>query len=215
MDLARLIDHTLLKPYCTLEEVKTICQQAIEHRFAAVCIPPFYVKDAAHVLEGKGVKTASVVGFPMGYSAVAAKVEEIKRAIDEGVDELDVVVNLCAVKSGNWNFVRNELESLTTACHMRGKTVKAIIETGVLTDGELLKMCDACAEFGVDFVKTSTGFNGQGVTPEVVSLLRQKLPEKIKIEASGGIRDRQFAEQLIGAAADRIGSSTGVAIVSG
>ena len=133
MDLAHLIDHTLLKPYCTLSEVKEICNQAIEYQFAAVCIPPYYVKDASHLLNGANIKVATVVGFPMGYATTAAKVEEIKRCIDEGADELDAVVNLCAAKNGTWNYIKNELESLTTACHMRGKVLKAIIETGAMS----------------------------------------------------------------------------------
>ena len=215
MDLAHLIDHTLLKPYCTLAEVKEVCEQAIEHRFAAVCIPPYYVKDAYNILQHEDIKVATVIGFPMGYAAIAAKVEEIKRAIDEGVDELDVVVNLCAVKNGNWNYVKNELESLTTACHMRGKTIKAIIETGALDHKELLKLAEICAAAEVDFVKTSTGFNAPGASVEAVSMLRNALPKEVKIKASGGIKDRQFAEQLVQAGANRLGSSASIQVISG
>ncbi len=215
MDLAHLIDHTLLKPYCTLNEVEDVCKQAIEHQFAAVCIPPYYVKDASGFLEQTKVKVATVVGFPTGYSAIAAKIEEIKRAIDEGVDELDVVINLCAVKNAHWNYVKNELESLTTACHMRGKTIKAIIETGALTSEELLKVAGICAAAEVDFVKTSTGFNAPGASVEVVSALRAALPKGMKIKASGGIKDKQFAEQLVGAGANRLGSSSSVQIIGG
>jgi deoxyribose-phosphate aldolase len=214
MDLAHLIDHTLLKPYCTTKDIEGLCKQAIEHQFAAVCIPPYYVKASKGFLENEKVKVATVIGFPTGYSAIAAKVEEIKRAIDEGADELDVVINLCAVKNAHWNYVKNELESLTTACHMRGKIIKAIIETGILTHDELLKTAEICASAEVDFVKTSTGFNGPGTTVEVISILRAALPSDIKIKASGGIKDRHFAEQLVAAGANRLGSSSGVQIIS-
>ncbi|MEZ4958138.1 MAG: deoxyribose-phosphate aldolase [Saprospiraceae bacterium] len=214
MDLAHLIDHTLLKPYCTIKDIEGLCKQAIEHQFAAVCIPPYYVKASKGFLENEKVKVATVIGFPTGYSAIAAKVEEIKRAIDEGADELDVVINLCALKNAHWNYVKNELESLTTACHMRGKIIKAIIETGILTHDELLKTAEICASAEVDFVKTSTGFNGPGTTVEVISILRAALPSDIKIKASGGIKDRHFAEQLVAAGANRLGSSSGVQIIS-
>ena len=215
MDLAHLIDHTLLKPYCTQTDVEEVCKEALEHQFAAVCIPPYYVKDAKGFLGQSNVKVATVIGFPSGYSALAAKIEEIKRAIGEGVDELDVVINLCAVKNADWNYVKNELESLTTACHMRGKTIKAIIESSLLTKEELLKVAGTCAVVGVDFVKTSTGFNGPGASVDVVSVLRDVLPKKIKIKASGGIKDRQFAEQLVEAGANRLGASSSVQIISG
>ncbi len=213
MDLARFIDHTLLKQDCVADEIKRLCEDAIQYGFAAVCVPPYYVKDVSHILEKHPSKVATVIGFPMGYAATPAKVEEIKRAIDEGVDELDAVVNLCAVKNGNWNFVKNEIESFTTATHMRGKILKVILETGLLSEKEILKLCEICAEAQVDFVKTSTGFAGQGATVEVVSLLRNSLPKSIKIKASGGIRERHFAEQLIGAGAERIGSSSSVQMV--
>ena len=214
MNLAHLIDHTLLKPYCTLTDIEEVCKQAMEHRFAAVCIPPYYVKYATELLSGSEVKIATVIGFPTGYSATASKVEEIKRAIDEGVDELDVVINLCAVKNAHWNYVKNEVSSLTTACHMRGKTIKTIIETGILTNDELLKVAEICADAEVDFVKTSTGFNVLGASVEAVSILRTALPKRVKIKASGGIKDRSFAEELIEAGTSRLGSSSSIQIIS-
>ncbi|MEO1261365.1 MAG: deoxyribose-phosphate aldolase [Bacteroidota bacterium] len=215
MDLARLIDHTLLKPYCTQTDVEEVCRQAIENQFAAVCLPPYYVKGASQFLNNTPVKVATVIGFPMGYSTIAAKVEEIKRAVDEGADELDVVINLCAVKNAHWNYVKSEIESLATACHMKGKSIKTIIETGVLNPGELTKIAEICAAAGVDYVKTSTGFNAPGASVEIVSQLRSLLPKKVKIKASGGIKDRHFAEQLVNAGADRLGSSSGVQIIRG
>lgn len=214
MNLARFIDHTILKPDCSLTEVKTCCAEALQYQFAAVCVPPYYVKDAVALLENSTVKISTVVGFPMGYATTPAKVEEIKRAIDEGADELDVVINLCAVKNKNWNHVKNEVETLTTACHMKGKILKLILETGLLSEEEILRLCKISSDVGVDFVKTSTGINAAGASPEIVRFLRKNLPSDIKIKASGGIRDRNFAEELISCGADRLGSSAGVAIVN-
>lgn len=213
MDIARTIDHTLLKPETTSENVNVLCKEAVERAFAAVCIPPYFVSEAASLLEESPVKVATVIGFPMGYSAVSAKVEEIKKAINDGADELDVVINLCALKSLNWNFLKNEIESLTTACHMKGKIIKLIIETGILTEDEIRRVCEISVAAEVDYIKTSTGINGPGASVEVVALLRQILPKNIKIKASGGIRDKAFALRLLEAGASRIGTSAGVQLV--
>lgn len=213
MDIARTIDHTLLKPETTSENVNVLCKEAVERAFAAVCIPPYFVSEAASLPEESPVKVATVIGFPMGYSAVSAKVEEIKKAINDGADELDVVINLCALKSLNWNFLKNEIESLTTACHMKGKIIKLIIETGILTEDEIRRVCEISVAAEVDYIKTSTGINGPGASVEVVALLRQILPKNIKIKASGGIRDKAFALRLLEAGASRIGTSAGVQLV--
>ncbi|MBK6623312.1 MAG: deoxyribose-phosphate aldolase [Saprospirales bacterium] len=157
MQLAEKIDHTILKPDCTLKDIQSVCEEAISHRFYSVCVPPFYVKDAFQFLEKTNVKVTTVVGFPMGYATTPAKVEEIKRAIDDGAEEVDAVVNICAVKSGNWNYVRNDVDSMTRIAHMRGKTIKVILETGMMTQEELDRLCKVCIESEVDFVKTSTG----------------------------------------------------------
>ncbi len=215
MDLYRFIDHTILKPDCMLSEIKSLCSEAKTYRFAAVCIPPYFVKDAVNALKDTNVKVSTVAGFPMGYSCTPSKVEEIKRAIDEGAEELDVPINLSAVKNKNWNFLKNETESLATACHMRGKILKLILETGMLTEEEIVKMCQIAADAGVDYVKTSTGFLGKGATPEVVALMKKSLPKEVKIKASGGIRDRKSAEALVAAGASRLGCSASVSIVTG
>ena len=214
MDLAAFIDHTILRPDCSLEDIKRICSEAIEHRFCSVCIPPYYVKNSVSLLKDAPVKVATVIGFPMGYSPTPAKVEAIKRAIDEGADEVDVVINLCAVKNQNWNYVRNDIDSMTTAAHIKGKTIKVIIETGLLTEAEIRKICELCLEIKPDFVKTSTGFNGDGASLFSVRLLRELLGKNIRIKASGGIRDREAAQDMIAAGAQRIGSSSGIKIVS-
>ena len=213
MNISSYIDHTTLKADCRLEDVQSKCKEAVEFNFKAVCIPPYFVKAAVDLLDNTPVKVATVVGFPMGYSATPAKVEEIKRAIDNGADEIDVVANICAVKGKQWNYVKNDIESMTMAVHLKGKVIKVILETGLLTDEEIEQLCQICAEIKVDFVKTSTGFNGGGATVRVVSLMRSVLPKEIKIKASGGIRTKEDAIQLIEAGASRLGSSSGVSIV--
>ena len=214
MQLSQLIDHTNLRPDSTSEDIKTLCLEAIEHQFKAVCVPPFHVRDAVRWTENNPILVSTVIGFPMGYSATPAKVEEIKRAIDEGAQELDVVINLSAVKSNQWNHVANDIDSVTRAAHLKGKAIKLILETGLLTETELGKACQICQNSEVDFVKTSTGFHGRGADIETVKLLRSLLPPSIKIKASGGIRSNADALELIKAGADRLGPSAGIRIIS-
>jgi deoxyribose-phosphate aldolase len=215
MEIANVIDHTFLSPDCTLADIKKLCQEASDHQLKAVCVPPYYVKEASNFLKDSDVMVATVIGFPMGYAATPAKVEEIKRAIDEGADELDAVVNICAVKSQNWNYVKNDIDSITRIAHLKGKVLKLIIETGMLEANEIEKLCEICTEVGVDFVKTSTGFNAAGANVEIVSKLRSLLPPSVKIKASGGIRSYQTAKELLEAGANRIGSSASLLIVEG
>ena len=214
MDLAPYIDHTLLKPDATFADIDKLIQEAVKHEFAAVCVPPFFAQHAVQKLEGKEVKVATVVGFPMGYSPTSAKVEEIKNSIDKGVDEIDAVVNIAAIKNGKWAFVTNDIKSLTTAAHLQSKVIKLILETGLLTEDELKKALEICVDAEVDFVKTSTGFNGQGANLDVVKQMRELLPETIKIKASGGIRTKEFATMLIEAGAERLGTSSGLDIIA-
>lgn len=214
MKIASFIDHTVLKADTTVADIQYICAEAIEYQFAAVCVPPYFVAPARQALDGASIRLATVIGFPMGYAATVAKVEEIKRAIDEGADEFDVVINVAAVKSANWSFVRNDLDRMVTACHLRAKQIKIIIETGLLTEDEIRQICTICNDLVPDYVKTSTGFNGAGANPEVVRLLRSLLKPEIKIKASGGIRTAAAAKALIDAGANRLGASQGVAIVS-
>jgi deoxyribose-phosphate aldolase len=214
MDLASRIDHTLLKADASEKEVKRVCAEAKEHNFAAVCIPPYFVRKCKLWLSDTNVKIATVVGFPLGYAHTPAKVEEARRAIDEGADEIDMVINIIALKAGDWNYLKNELTSAATIVQLRGGKLKVILETGLLTEEEIIKACALCTEMMVDYVKTSTGFAQPGATVEVVKLLRAHLPKSIKIKASGGIRDKAFALQLIEAGADRIGSSASVSLVS-
>jgi deoxyribose-phosphate aldolase len=214
MNLASKIDHTLLKADASEAEVKKLCDEAIEHGFCAVCIPPYYVRKAKTWLNGSKVKVATVVGFPLGYAHTPAKVEEARRAIDEGANEIDMVINIIALKAGDVNYLKNELTSVATITQLRGGKLKVILETGILTEHEIILGCELCKEMSVDFVKTSTGFAKQGATVEAVKLLRAHLPKSIKIKASGGIKTKEFALQLIEAGADRLGSSASVDIVS-
>lgn len=213
MNLASKIDHTLLKADASEREVKKICAEAKEYGFAAVCIPPYFVRKCKLWLSDTNVKTATVVGFPLGYAHTPAKVEEARRAIDEGADEIDMVINIIALKAGDWNYLKNELTSASTIVQLRGGKLKVILETGLLSNAEIVKACELCTEMTVDFVKTSTGFTQPGATVEAVKLLRANLPKSIKIKASGGIRDKEFALQLIEAGADRLGCSASVSIV--
>jgi deoxyribose-phosphate aldolase len=214
MNLASHIDHTILKSDCSAQEIKQLCAEALQYGFAAVCVPPFYVNYAAGLLEDQAVKVATVVGFPMGYAPTPAKIEEIKRTIDDGTDEIDAVINLCAVKDGNWNFVKNDIDSMCTAVHLKGKQIKLILETGLLTEPEIIKLCQIALETQADFVKTSTGFNGPGASLDAVRLMKSVVGDKIKIKASAGIRTREDALRFIEVGAVRIGSSSGVSIVS-
>ena len=213
MEIAHLIDHTTLKPDCTLTEVKQLCEEAIANKFAAVCVPPFFVRDTVRLLDDKRIKVCTVVGFPYGYSTTPAKVEEVKRAIDEGCDEVDVVINLCAVFQNNWAYLKNDINSVTTAAHLRGKVIKLILETGMLDEEQIRKLCDICNTIGVDFVKTSTGVNAGGATLKAVRLLRQHLNSTIKIKASGGITTPKKAMSLVEAGADRLGCSKSLKVI--
>ena len=212
MDIHKAIEHTILKPDCTLDDIRRVCEEAVQYNFYGVCVPPYFVKEAARLLNEQA-KVVTVVGFPMGYSNVPAKVEEIKRALDEEADEIDAVVNICAIKSNNWNYIKNEVDSVARAVSMRGKVLKLIIETGLLTKAEMKQVIKIAEDNDVQFIKTSTGFNGDGATVEIVKFLRENLNPKVKIKASGGIKSFEMAEKLIHAGADRIGTSNGVQIV--
>jgi deoxyribose-phosphate aldolase len=215
MNIAQYIDHTLLKPAATTHEIKILCEEAIQYNFFAVCVPPPLVKNARRVLANSSVKTATVIGFPFGYSVSRAKLAEAQQAIQDGADELDVVINLVALKSEAWQYLEMEMDDIVEAAHANNKLVKVIIESGILTNEEIIKCCEIYAKVGVDFLKTSTGYAEKGATIEAVQLMRQHLPSTIMIKASGGIRTYEQAEQYIKAGANRLGCSAGVAIVTG
>jgi deoxyribose-phosphate aldolase len=213
MKLSNLIEHTLLKPDASLSQIKKLCEDAITHSFVGVCLPPFYVPDAKLFLGESPVNLITVVGFPMGYTAISSKVEEVKRAIDEGADEIDMVANICAVKDAKWAHVRNDIDSVTRATHLKGKIMKVILETTLLSEYEIKKLCELCIELGVNYVKTSTGING-GASIDTVKLLKQITEgTDVKIKASGGIKTKEFAEQLVLAGASRLGTSASIDII--
>ncbi len=215
MDLAPHIDHTLLKSAATLPELRKLCVEAARHNFFAVCVPPPFVKRAKSLLEPTPVKTATVIGFPFGYSATEAKVAESVLALVDGADELDVVINLIALKTGDWEYLSKEISLLTKVVHNKGKVIKVIIESGILSDEEIVRCCDLFAPLGIDFMKTSTGYAEKGAAVEAVQLMRKHLPPAVKIKASGGIRTYDFALALVEAGAGRLGCSASVAIVEG
>lgn len=215
MNLAPYIDHTILKPGLLLVDVEKVCKEAIEFHFAAVCVPPLMVKPAKKFLGESGVKLATVVGFPFGYSAIEAKVAESLLAIVDGADELDVVVNYTAIKNGDWGFIASEINHLAPMIHHQHKVIKVIIESGMLTEAEIIRCCEFYAIAEVDFVKTSTGYAEKSASVEAVELMRKNLPDRVKIKASGGIRTYDFAKALVDAGANRLGCSSSVAIVQG
>ncbi|MEP6617182.1 MAG: deoxyribose-phosphate aldolase [Ginsengibacter sp.] len=215
MDLSSYIDHTILKPTTILQEVEKVCKEAADHNFAAVCIPPLFVKHAKIFLRPGTVKVATVIGFPFGYSAIEAKVAEIVLAIIDGADELDVVINISALKNNDWQFLADEVNTIMPIGKKHSKVIKIIIESGVLTETEIIKCCDLYGVAGVDFLKTSTGYAATGATLEAVKLMRAHLPHHVKIKASGGIRTYQFAIELINAGAARIGCSNSLQIIEG
>lgn len=213
MNIEKYIDHTFLKQTATLGDVERICQESAQYGFAAACIPPLYVKKAKEYLSGTEVKTCTVIGFPFGYSAIEAKVAEIVLAMVDGADELDMVANVSAMKNGDWTFIANEINTIMPIVKNKDKVIKIIIESGILSNDEIIKCCDIYGAAGVDFVKTSTGFAEAGATIDAVRLIRNHLADHVKIKASGGIRSFAFAKQLINAGANRIGSSSSVKIL--
>jgi deoxyribose-phosphate aldolase len=215
MNIAQYIDHTLLKPTSTLDEIKKLCDEAMQYGFAAVCVPPPLVMHAKKYLAGSNVKVATVIGFPFGYSAPAAKQTETEQAIEDGADELDMVINLIALRAGATALLEAEIEPIVTLAHQQGRLVKVIIESGILSAEEIIQCCTLYAAANVDFVKTSTGYAEKGASVEAVQLMRKHLPSTIQIKASGGIRNYAFAKELIEAGATRLGASASVAIVTG
>lgn len=214
MKLNSYIDHTGLKPTIKLADINLLCDEAKQHGFAAVCIPPMFVKLAKEKLSGTNIKVATVIGFPFGYSAVEAKVAEIVLAILDGVDELDVVVNITAIKNNDWQYVAHEINTIMSIVKTKEKVIKVIIESGELTADEIIKCCDIYGMAGVDYVKTSTGYASKGATVEDVQLIRAHSAEPIKIKASGGVKNYEFAKSLVDAGASRIGCSSSLQIIN-
>lgn len=213
--LAPYIDYTLLHPTATQSEIEKLCREALEHRFKAVCVNPVWVRWACECLHGSEVLVCSVVGFPLGALTVEMKCVEAKCVIAEGAQEVDMVCQIGALKSGDLQGFSREITSVVEVVHGEGAVCKVILETGHLAGEEKVKACEAVVEAGADFVKTSTGFGPGGATVEDVRLLKSIVGNRIGVKASGGIRTRAAAEEMIQAGASRIGTSSGVEILLG
>lgn len=211
--LAKLIDHTLLKPEATRAEIDQLCAEAKQYGFASVCVHPFRVAQCAELLKGSEVKVCTVIGFPLGANRAEVKALETVRACADGAGEIDMVLNIGAVKDTNWAAVENEISSVVKAA--QGRTVKVILETCLLSKDEIRTACATCEIAGADFVKTSTGFGKSGATVEDVTLMREVVGDRLGVKASGGVRDVQTMRAMVAAGATRIGTSNGVAIVKG
>lgn len=212
-DLFSYIDHTILKQTTTISEVDRVCIEASRENFAAVCIPPKYVQDVRKMLSESKVKVATVIGFPLGYNSTDAKVKEIEEALKMGADELDMVIDLCALKSGNWKQLENEISTCLGPVSSAGKILKVIVESGMLTLAELEACCNIYRNYDIAFMKTSTGFADKGASVQAVKFMRAHLPGHIQIKASGGIRSYAFAKELIDAGATRLGCSASIQIM--
>jgi deoxyribose-phosphate aldolase len=211
-DIAPMVDHTLLKPGATQEEIAKLCQDAKQYCFASVCVNPSYVSLAAQLLSGSGVKICTVIGFPLGSTTPTVKAIEARDAIANGADEIDMVINVGALKSGNDALVQDDIQAVRDAT--RGKVLKVILETALLNDDEKRRACAMSKTVGADFVKTSTGFGPGGATAEDIRLMRETVGPRMGVKASGGIRDTAAAQKMIAAGATRLGTSASVAIVT-
>ena len=213
-NVAGMIDHTLLKADATEAQIAKLCQEAKEYGFASVCVNPGYVPEAAEALKGTGVRVCTVIGFPLGATSSEAKAAETADAIAKGAAEVDMVVNVGRIKSGNWDYVRSDIAAVVNAARGRALT-KVIIETCLLTDDEKIRVCETAKDAGADFVKTSTGFSTGGATAADIALMRKTVGPDMGVKASGGIHSTEEAIALIEAGASRIGASAGIAIISG
>jgi deoxyribose-phosphate aldolase len=213
MSIGSCIDHTVLKPTTTVADVEKLCREAVEYGFAAVCVPPPFVKRVKTILDPTDIKVATVIGFPFGYSATEAKIAETVLALVDGADELDMVINLVALRMNDWDFLTKEVALATEVAHKKGKAIKIIIESGILSNEEIIACCLRFGPLGIDFMKTSTGYAEKGATVEAVQLMRSHLPSSVQIKASGGIKTFAFAAALVAAGASRLGCSASVQIV--
>ena len=211
MNLNKMIDHTYLKAFGTKKEIDVLLEEAKNHHFKSVCINPYYVKYAKELLEDSEVLVCTVIGFPLGANTVETKVFETLNAIQNGADEIDMVLNIGEVKSGNYDYILSEVNQVKKACS--GKTLKVIIETCYLTESEIILVSETIAKSGANFIKTSTGFGPQGATFENVKLMKSHVGNK-EVKAAGGVKTKEDVEKMIEAGATRIGTSNGVALVN-
>jgi len=212
-EIARLIDHTLLKPDATQDQIAQLCYEARKYGFAAVCVNPTYVRLCAQLLKGSPVHVCTVVGFPLGATPPEVKAYEAQQAIDDGATEVDMVINIGALKSKDYALVERDIATVARTCHAGGAILKVIIEAALLTDDEKVIACQLAKSAGADYVKTSTGFGPGGATVHDVELMRRAVGPELGIKAAGGIRSYEEARAMVAAGATRIGASAGVKIV--
>ncbi|RPK15797.1 deoxyribose-phosphate aldolase [Priestia endophytica] len=212
-EIAKMIDHTLLKADAKKEEIEKLCEEAKAHQFASVCVNPTWVSLSSSLLEGTDVKVCTVIGFPLGANTPEVKAFEAQNAISNGATEVDMVINIGALKDGNDQEVKRDIQAVVEAS--KGVLVKVIIETCLLTEDEKIRACKLAVEAGADYVKTSTGFSTGGATVEDVALMRKTVGPDVGVKASGGVRNAEGAKAVIEAGATRIGASSGIAIVNG
>ena len=205
MDLAKYIDHTLLKPQATQADIIKLCQEARVYNFCSVCVNPYWVAFCKQQLHGSDVKVCTVIGFPLGYQPASVKAFEAADAVSDGADEIDMVINVSALKNGEDDVVLNEIKAVRKACE--GQILKVIIETCCLTDDEKVRCCELVTEGGADYIKTSTGFGKAGAQLADIEIFRQHIGENVRIKAAGGIRTREDMEASLAAGCDRIGCS--------
>lgn len=210
-ELAKTIDHTVLKPEATKNKIKQLCEEAMDYNFAAVCINPCHVEYAASLLADSSVKVCCVIGFPLGATLTEVKATETREVVKRGAHEVDMVINVGAIRDKNYDFVQKDIEAVVAASG--DAHVKVILETGLLIDEQKVKACEICKDAGADFVKTSTGFGPMGATPHDVRLMRETVGKSMGVKAAGGIRSFKDALRVLEAGANRIGTSAGVAIV--
>jgi deoxyribose-phosphate aldolase len=213
--IAKYIDHTLLKQEASVQQITKLCEEAAKYKFASVCVNATNVALCAKLLKGSGVKVCSVVGFPLGATLSSVKAFEAEQVIADGASEIDMVLNVGAMKSGNFALVKDDVAAVVKASHAKNAIVKVIIETCLLTDEEKVKACQLCKDAGADFVKTSTGFNTGGATLEDVALMRKTVGPDMGVKAAGGVRSHDDVVAMINAGATRIGTSGGVKIIEG
>lgn len=212
MELCHYIEHTNLSPTLTISDIDALVEEAVTHQFFGVCVPPFWVKRAKREIGSRSVQLITVAGFPIGYQMTETKLDDIRRAIDNGADEIDVVMNLTSFKTGiPWTKI--EIAKCSKLAHDHQKLLKVILETAYLSDSEIESACKLCADAGADFVKTSTGFAPSGARVEHIELMKKSVPPSVGIKASGGIKTRAQAEAMVHAGASRIGTSSGISII--
>lgn len=212
-DIAKMIDHSLLKPFMTHDEIMTGIQVALEYDVASVCLLPCYLAEAAELLADSSVQPSTTIGFPHGANATAVKVAEARQALDDGGTELDMVANISKVLSDRWDDVRSDIQAIVDLAHERDAKVKVIFENCFLNDARKIRLCEICGDIGVDWVKTSTGFGTGGATLEDLALMRKHSPDHVQVKAAGGVRDLSMALKVRAAGVTRFGCTATVAVL--